>query len=153
MTERLGSGEWVFEVNDGWAKIPDEIVLGDVAAVGVDSKDNVYAFNRGDHPVAVFDKAGNLLRTLGEGASAVPLLVVRRDDQIDVLSARCSHLAGPLHEGTIDIEAGCVTCPWHGIVFSLEDGSVRSGPATAPVHAFDVRVDGGRLMVRLPNAG
>ena len=55
-----------------WAKIPDEIVLGDCAAVGVDSKDNVYAFNRGDHPIAVFDNDGNLLRTWGEGVFTRP---------------------------------------------------------------------------------
>ena len=72
MAERLGGGEWSFEVNESWAKIPDEIVLGDCAAVGVDSKDNVYAFNRGDHPVAVFDQDGNLLRTWGEGVFTRP---------------------------------------------------------------------------------
>jgi hypothetical protein len=83
MTERLGSGEWSFEVNESWAKIPDEIVLGDCAAVGVDSKDNVYAFNRGDHPVAVFDKDGNLLRTWGEGVFTRPHGVhVAPDDTI-----------------------------------------------------------------------
>ena len=48
---RLGGGDYTFEVNESWAKIPDDIVLGDCAAVGVDSKDNVYAFNRGEHPV------------------------------------------------------------------------------------------------------
>lgn len=93
------------------------------------------------------------LRILGSGATAVQLLVVREGDRIDVLSNRCSHLAGPLHEGRVDRETGCVTCPWHGSAFSLEDGSVRQGPATAPVHAFDVRVEGGRLLVRLPGAG
>jgi sugar lactone lactonase YvrE len=72
MAERLGGGEWSFEVEESWAKIPDEIVLGDCAAVGVDSKDNVYAFNRGDHPIAVFDQAGNLLRTWGEGVFTRP---------------------------------------------------------------------------------
>jgi len=72
MAERLGTGEWRFEVEENWAKIPDEIVLGDCAAVGVDSKDNVYAFNRGDHPIAVFDNAGNLLRTWGEGVFTRP---------------------------------------------------------------------------------
>jgi sugar lactone lactonase YvrE len=72
MTERLGSGEWSFEVQDNWARIPDEIVLGDCAAVGVDSRDNVYAFNRGDHPIAVFDQDGNLLRTWGEGVFTRP---------------------------------------------------------------------------------
>jgi DNA-binding beta-propeller fold protein YncE len=83
MTVTLGSGEWSFEVHDDWAKIPDEIVLGDCAAVGVDSKDNVYAFNRGDHPVAVFDKDGNLLRTWGEGLFSRPHGVhVAPDDTI-----------------------------------------------------------------------
>src|SRR5215471_5731869 len=72
MPERLGSGEFVFEVHDNWAKIPDEIALGDCAAVGVDKNDNVYAFNRGDHPIAVFDKDGNLLRTWGEGVFSRP---------------------------------------------------------------------------------
>ena len=44
-------------VRDTWAKLPDEIILGDVAAVGVDGQDRVYAFNRGEHPVVVFDAA------------------------------------------------------------------------------------------------
>ena len=127
-------------------------------AVGANHAEDVpHLVPPGWHDLCAVDDLGpdgeGRLRTLGEGTSAVPLLVVRRGDQIDVLSERCSHLAGPLHEGTVDAEAGCVTCPWHGSVFSLEDGSVRSGPATAPIHAFDVRVDGGRLMVRLPNAG
>ena len=70
MAVQLGSGEYTFEVSENWAKVPDEITLGDCAAVGVDSKDNVYAFNRGDHPIAVFDQAGNLLRTPGARASS-----------------------------------------------------------------------------------
>jgi nitrite reductase/ring-hydroxylating ferredoxin subunit len=82
----------------------------------------------------------------------VPLLVVRRDDRIDVLSDRCSHLAGPLHEGRLSTDGSCITCPWHGSTFSLDDGSVRNGPATAPQHAFDVRVHNGRVEVRLPGA-
>ena len=72
MAELLGGGGWTFAVNEAWAKIPDDVVLGDCAAVGVDSKDNVYAFNRGEHPVAVFDPAGNLLRTWGEGVFTRP---------------------------------------------------------------------------------
>ncbi|HEX7188473.1 MAG TPA: Rieske 2Fe-2S domain-containing protein [Actinomycetes bacterium] len=111
----------------------------------------------GWHDLCAVDDLGpageGRLRMLGEGAAAVPLLVVRRGDRIDVLSNRCTHLAGPLHEGSVDPDAGCVTCPWHGSVFSLDDGSVLGGPATAPAHAFDVRVEGGRLMVRLAGAG
>src|ERR1700736_5210448 len=67
MAVQLGSGEYTFEVNENWAKVPDEITLGDCAAVGVDRQNRVYAFNRGEHPVAVFNAEGNLLRTWGEG--------------------------------------------------------------------------------------
>src|SRR4029077_14720749 len=67
MAVQLGSGEYIFEVNEHWAKVPEEITLGDCAAVGVDRQNRVYAFNRGEHPVAVFDAEGNLLRTWGEG--------------------------------------------------------------------------------------
>src|SRR5437667_162423 len=67
MAVQLGSGEYTFEVNENWAKVPEEITLGDCAAVGVDRQNRVYAFNRGEHPVAVFDAEGNLLRTWGEG--------------------------------------------------------------------------------------
>ena len=127
-------------------------------AVGANHAEDVpHLVPPGWHDLCAVDDLGpdgeGRLRVLGEGSHAVPLLVVRRGDRIDVLSDRCSHLAGPLHEGRVDAAAGCVTCPWHGSVFSLDDGSVRSGPATAPVHAFDVRVDGGRLMVRLVGAG
>jgi len=72
MAVELGGGKYTFVVRDQWAKVPDEIVLGDVAAVGVDGHDRVYAFNRGDHPVAVFDAEGNLLRTWGEGVFSRP---------------------------------------------------------------------------------
>jgi len=67
MAVQLGSGEYTFEVIENWAKVPEEITLGDCAAVGVDRQNRVYAFNRGEHPVAVFDAEGNLLRTWGEG--------------------------------------------------------------------------------------
>ncbi len=39
--------------------------LGDVAAVAVDGRDNVYLFTRGDDPVIVLDRHGNVLRTWG----------------------------------------------------------------------------------------
>jgi hypothetical protein len=66
MAVQLGSGQFTFAVREDWAKVPDEIVLGDVAAVGVDRQDRVYAFNRGEHPIAVFDAEGNFRRSWGE---------------------------------------------------------------------------------------
>jgi DNA-binding beta-propeller fold protein YncE len=63
----LGSGEHSYRVVQNWAKLPEGWALTDVASVGVDSKDNVYAFNRGAHPMIVFDRDGNFLRSFGEG--------------------------------------------------------------------------------------
>src|SRR5689334_25249355 len=63
----VGSGDYTYRVAENWAKWPEDWRLHDVAAVGVDRNDNVYAFHRGDHPVVVFDRDGNVLRTWGEG--------------------------------------------------------------------------------------
>jgi DNA-binding beta-propeller fold protein YncE len=63
----LGTGNYTYEVVENWAKLPDGWGFKEVAAVGVDANDNVYAFNRGAHPMMVFDRHGNFLRSWGEG--------------------------------------------------------------------------------------
>jgi sugar lactone lactonase YvrE len=64
----LGTGAYRYEVVDTWAKLPPgQEFDADVAAVGVDAQDRVYAFNRGRHPMVVFDRDGNFLRSWGEG--------------------------------------------------------------------------------------
>ncbi len=69
----LGTEGYRYEVLDGWAKLPPGMEFNaDVAAVGVDGNDNVYAFNRGKHPMCVFDRDGNLLRSWGEGVFLRP---------------------------------------------------------------------------------
>jgi nitrite reductase/ring-hydroxylating ferredoxin subunit/uncharacterized membrane protein len=90
-------------------------------------------------------------------ADGKPLVVTVDDD--DVLLARtpagvvtaisnvCGHAGGPLNEGQFDAE-GCVTCPWHGSVFRLTDGHVVHGPATGHQPRYEVRSEGGRLLVR-----
>src|ERR1700674_2978291 len=63
----LGSGEHRYRVVENWAKLPEGWDLTDVASVAVDSKDRVYVFNRGEHPMIVFDREGNFVRSWGEG--------------------------------------------------------------------------------------
>ena len=67
MSVILGSGKHRYRVVENWAKLPDGWEFRDVAAVAVDSKDRVYVFNRGQHPMMVFDRDGNFLRSWGEG--------------------------------------------------------------------------------------
>ncbi len=63
----VGSGDYRYEQIDNWAKVPPGWSLHEVGAVGVDKQDNVYVFNRGEHPMMVFDNEGNFLRNWGEG--------------------------------------------------------------------------------------
>ena len=63
----MGTGEYTYEVAEGWGNLPDGWSFKEAAAVGVDSNDNVYVFNRGEHPMMVFDREGNFLRSWGEG--------------------------------------------------------------------------------------
>ncbi|WP_246609185.1 Rieske 2Fe-2S domain-containing protein [Nonomuraea rhizosphaerae] len=72
----------------------------------------------------------------------IQLFVLRNGEAVTVLADRCSHLAGPLHQGRLVVENGeaCVVCPWHGSMFRLADGSVEHGPATAPAPLFETRI-------------
>ena len=67
MTIRLGSGEFTYKVIVDWAKLPQGWSFHEVADVAVDSEDRVYVFNRGEHPMIVFDRDGNFLASWGEG--------------------------------------------------------------------------------------
>ena len=51
----------------GWGKLPDGWSYVEATSVAVDAKDNVWVFNRGEHPVIVFDRNGTFLRSWGEG--------------------------------------------------------------------------------------
>jgi nitrite reductase/ring-hydroxylating ferredoxin subunit/uncharacterized membrane protein len=75
-----------------------------------------------------------------------PVLLLRQGDRIRAIGATCPHFGGPLDEGTI--EGDTVTCPWHGSVFSLDNGSLIHGPAMMPVAAYEVRVEDGRVAIR-----
>ena len=89
--------------------------------------------------------ADNSMRCVQAGE--IPVLLARKNGKIFALAHTCSHLGGPLSEGDL-LENCSVRCPWHGSVFSLENGSVIDGPATEPQPAFDVRINNGQIEVR-----
>ena len=63
MTELVvGSGAFRYRWISGWGRLPDGMTLGDVPGVAVDSKDRLFAFQRGEPPVVVFDREGELDR-------------------------------------------------------------------------------------------
>jgi nitrite reductase/ring-hydroxylating ferredoxin subunit len=76
------------------------------------------------------------------------ILLARWEGRVHALSNTCVHRGGPLDEG--ELSNGCVSCPWHGSVFALVDGSVERGPATYPQPALEARVREGSIEVRAP---
>ncbi len=64
MTE--SSNDTVYNVVEGWAKLPPSIQFGEVVDIDVDAHGNVYVFNRGRHPVLVFQSDGTFQKSWGE---------------------------------------------------------------------------------------
>jgi nitrite reductase/ring-hydroxylating ferredoxin subunit len=90
------------------------------------------------------------LRTGTDSSVAVPLAVVRRGAHVDVFVGACSHLSGPLYEGTVEEVRGnqCLVCPWHDSAFDLDSGEPRRGPAANPQEKLEVRMEAGRVQAR-----
>jgi nitrite reductase/ring-hydroxylating ferredoxin subunit/uncharacterized membrane protein len=79
-------------------------------------------------------------------AGDVPVLLYRTAYQVYALSNTCSHMGGPLAEGTVS--DGCITCPWHGSTFRFADGIIVRGPASTPQPVYQTRIHDGFVEVR-----
>lgn len=76
------------------------------------------------------------------------VLLARVDGAIVALANRCSHAGWPIDEGPV--EDDCITCPHHGSVFRLTDGTVVRGPAASPQLRYHVRERDGLVELRGP---
>ncbi|MGF1625694.1 MAG: Rieske 2Fe-2S domain-containing protein [Alphaproteobacteria bacterium] len=66
--------------------------------------------------------------------------VFRDGARLGAISNLCAHQNGPLGEGRI--LDGCVTCPWHGFQYRLEDGCAPP-PFTEKVATYRLRIRDG----------
>jgi DNA-binding beta-propeller fold protein YncE len=63
----VGSGAFRYRWVSGWGRLPGGMTLGDVPGVAVDSKDRLFALQRGEPPVLVFDRDGEFVTSWGDG--------------------------------------------------------------------------------------
>lgn len=71
----VGTGKYRYERVEGWAKLPPYFPMIDPSSpipqgppgVAVDSKDQIFLFCRGKHPIIILDRDGNFLGSWGEG--------------------------------------------------------------------------------------
>jgi nitrite reductase/ring-hydroxylating ferredoxin subunit/uncharacterized membrane protein len=81
----------------------------------------------------------------------VAVFLCRRGGDVHALHDRCTHLGGPLHEGSV--EDGSIVCPWHGSRFRMQDGALERGPARTPQPALRSRIRDGSVEVARPVDG
>jgi nitrite reductase/ring-hydroxylating ferredoxin subunit len=91
-------------------------------------------------PLSIPDKGARIVAVPGGERIAV----FRDGSRIGALSNLCVHQNGPIGEGRI-ID-GCVTCPWHGYQYRLEDGCAPA-PFTEKLATYRVRVARGLVEV------
>ena len=75
------------------------------------------------------------------------LVLVRWQEQLYCLDARCPHQGGPLGGGQLT-KNGELVCPWHRFRFDVCSGSGSSGGYF--VNTYPVKIEDRRLWVALP---
>ena len=69
---QLGKGEFLYSVVENWEQMPAGYDWPETAGVSTDAEDNVYVFNRGDHPMMIFNSKGKFIDSWGEGVFVRP---------------------------------------------------------------------------------
>ena len=75
--------------------------------------------------------------------------VYNLDGEYYAISDVCSHSYARLSEGEIYPDEGAVECPLHGAQFDIRTGKHLTFPATGPVDAYEVRVNGDQIEVSI----
>ena len=103
-----------------------------------------------------------------EGIEGAKVLLVKVDDEVHVLSSKCTHYGAPLVKGVVTPD-GRLTCPWHGGIlfplaksvdnwlglirsvpvacFLVNTGDVEDSPALDPLGKFPVITKDGSIYI------
>ena len=76
----VGAGKFTYTYIQDWAKMPAGQSLGTVSAIATDSQDRVYAFQRAEPPVVIFNRNGEFLSSWGNGNFVDPHGLFIKDD-------------------------------------------------------------------------
>jgi nitrite reductase/ring-hydroxylating ferredoxin subunit len=80
--------------------------------------------------------------------AGVHVLLARIGGEVYAVSGTCTHEETDLGLGFLLEER--VTCPLHLSSFDLRTGEVLGPPATEPLKKFNVKIDGGQILVEVP---
>jgi hypothetical protein len=78
----VGMGEYKYEEIHDWARLPAGESFAMVSAMASDSQDRVFAFQRKDPPIVIFDREGNFVDSWGNGSFLYAHSIFIEDDII-----------------------------------------------------------------------
>ena len=146
-------GEWIvvlggqrYRVQPSWARLPGGRDLESLSQVAVDSRGHIYALQRADPPVVVFDPDGHFVSTIGDGLILDSHgIAVDPQDRIWVVDRDAHQLVVFDKEGRLLMRLGERGRPRLGLPFNhptdvafAADGEiyVSDGYGNACVHRF-----------------
>jgi len=113
--------------------------IGDVASLEPDNTNGWCAGPKVDEVTAE--------RPVAFEGGGAKILVLRVKDDFRAFRNACAHVGLPLERGMCDVEAGTITCPWHGFRFDSDTGECLSGPQ-CQLEPFPLRVTAGVIWVK-----
>lgn len=90
-------------------------------------------------------REGSMKRVSIEGTN---ILLSRLDGEVYAVGAFCPHYGAPLDLGVLSGDR--VVCPWHHACFNVRTGDLLEPPARDALPAFETRIDGDDILVKLP---
>ncbi len=84
----------------------------------------------------------------GDSNALKKCVLVRESDDgpVRAVALKCSHYGASLANGAYG--NGVIRCPWHGACFSVTTGDLEDFPGLDDVHAFETKVEEGKVVIR-----
>lgn len=82
-------------------------------------------------------------------ADGTDILLARVNGSYHAVGATCPHYGAPLAEGALC--GARITCPWHHACFDITTGRMEEPPALDALPRYEVRVEGGDVIVSVPD--
>lgn len=89
----------------------------------------------------------NTDRTMVDLGGNLQIGLFNVDGSFYAISAWCSHQKATMVHG--DLDGYELMCPLHGARFDIRNGSALSLPAVRPVESYKVKVDDGKIFIKI----